>query len=139
MERGAGAVARSEQTSDFLCVTGWSVDDVQWDGFRLQTLSRAGPQPKATHLAFVSLEKPYVDTLSLKQAFLPDVLVADRWTASRCTKARRAARLVIPQMYGYKGVKWLPRIHATDPAAARLLGAARLRPRRLGGRSNGLG
>ena len=42
-------------------------------------------------------------------------------------------RLVIPQMYGYKGVKWLTEVHATNRAAARLLGAARLRHRRLGG------
>ncbi len=43
------------------------------------------------------------------------------------------ARVVIPDMYGYKGVKWVERITLGADAEARLLGAARLRHRRLGG------
>ena len=42
------------------------------------------------------------------------------------------ARVVIPEMYGYKGVKWLTRIELVDAAADRLLGRPRLRPERLG-------
>ena len=42
------------------------------------------------------------------------------------------ARVVIPEMYGYKGVKWLTRIELVADAADRLLGRARLRPERLG-------
>ena len=39
---------------------------------------------------------------------------------------------MIPEMYGYKNVKWLKGIDLVRQAEARLLGAARLRPRRLG-------
>ena len=46
-------------------------------------------------------------------------------------------RLVIPDMYGYKNVKWLAGIKLVAAAAARLLGAARLRPDAWVGRSNG--
>ena len=41
-------------------------------------------------------------------------------------------RLVLPQMYGYKGVKWVRELRFDADADARLLGAARLRRRRLG-------
>ncbi len=40
-------------------------------------------------------------------------------------------RLVIPEMYGYKNVKWVERIVVAD-RVERVLGAARLRRRRLG-------
>ena len=42
------------------------------------------------------------------------------------------ARIVIPEMYGYKGVKWLNKMELLADAADRLLGRARLRPERLG-------
>jgi len=107
---------RTEQVSDFHCVTGWSVDDVRWAGFRLgPLLERAGLQPAATHLEFVSLERPYVDTLEIAQALLPDVLVADRMDGDGLSRPHGAPlRVVIPRMYGYKGVKWLTAINATD-------------------------
>ena len=41
-------------------------------------------------------------------------------------------RVVIPEMYGYKNVKWVQKIVVTDQVDARLLGAARLRRRRVG-------
>ena len=64
----------------------------------------------------MSLEEPYVDTLSVEQALLPDVLVADRMDGRRAARGRTARRcgVVIPRMYGYKGVKWLTTINATD-------------------------
>ena len=42
-------------------------------------------------------------------------------------------RVVIPDMYGYKGVKWVERITLGVDAGAGLLGAARLRLGCLGG------
>ncbi len=41
-------------------------------------------------------------------------------------------RLVIPQMYGYKGVKWVSEIRYDSAPVGGLLGAARLRHRRVG-------
>jgi DMSO/TMAO reductase YedYZ molybdopterin-dependent catalytic subunit len=109
-------LARDEQVADFHCVTGWSVDDVRWSGFRIgPLLERAGMRPATTHLEFVSLEEPYVDTLTLDQALLPDVLLADRMDGGPLTQPHGAPmRVVIPRMYGYKGVKWLTEIRATD-------------------------
>src|SRR4051794_33853650 len=60
------ALPRAEQTSDFVCVTGWSVDDVRWSGVRFADLLRAArPLPAALALRFESAEAPYFDYLTL--------------------------------------------------------------------------
>lgn len=51
------------------------------------------------------------DSLSLEQARLTDVLVADRLgDAPLAENLGFPLRLVVPRMYGYKSVKWLGRI-----------------------------
>ena len=57
------------------------------------------------------MEVPYDDSLTAEQALLPDVCSRSTWTASRCrSRTARPLRLVMPQMYGYKSVKWVTRI-----------------------------
>ena len=71
------AMPRAEQVSDFHCVTGWSVSNVRWAGVRLgDVLERAGARKGIGGLRFVSAEKPYDDSLTLRQALLPDVMLA---------------------------------------------------------------
>lgn len=106
------ALPRAEQVSDFHCVTGWSVSDVRWAGVRFQDLlGPARPRPEAKALTFVSSERPYVDTLFLDQALLPDALLAYEMDGRPLTRPHGApVRVVIPEMYGYKNVKWVERI-----------------------------
>jgi DMSO/TMAO reductase YedYZ molybdopterin-dependent catalytic subunit len=103
---------RAEQVSTFHCVTGWTVDNVHWAGVRLKhLLELAQPLPEATALRFVSMEVPYTDSLTLKQALLPDVMLAYELDGKPLSRPHGSpARVVIPEMYGYKGVKWLTRI-----------------------------
>jgi DMSO/TMAO reductase YedYZ molybdopterin-dependent catalytic subunit len=110
------ALPRAQQTSDFVCVTGWSVDDVRWSGVRFaDLLAAARPLPAAKALRFVSAEDPYEDTLTLEQAGASDAMLAyDLDGAALERKHGAPARLVMPQMYGYKGVKWVHRIVVTD-------------------------
>ena len=106
------ALPRAEQSSAFHCVTGWSVENVRWAGVRFHDLlERARPLPAARAIAFVSTEQPYVDTLTLEQALLPDALLAYEMDGAPLSREHGApARVVIPQMYGYKNVKWVERI-----------------------------
>jgi DMSO/TMAO reductase YedYZ molybdopterin-dependent catalytic subunit len=110
------ALPQARQTSDFHCVTGWSVDSVHWAGVRfVDLLAAAQPLPSARALTFTSAEDPYVDSLTLVQATAPDAMLAHGMDGKPLTRAHGApARLVMPQMYGYKGVKWLQRITVTD-------------------------
>ena len=101
-----------DQTSDFHCVTGWSVAGVHWRGVRLQTLwDMVEPLPSARYANFVSMETPYVDTLSMAQTQLHDVMLAHTMDGAPLPREHGAPlRLIIPEMYGYKNVKWLHRI-----------------------------
>ena len=103
---------RAEQTSDFHCVTGWTVGNVRWAGVRFRDLlALVEPLPQAHALRFVSAERPYEDTLTLAQALRPDALLAYEMDEQPLTRPHGApARVVIPEMYGYKNVKWVERI-----------------------------
>ena len=123
------ALPRVEQVSTFHCVTGWSVQNVHWAGVRLSTvLDRVQAQPGARVVSFTSAEKPYVDTLTSDQARLRDVMLAYEMDGQPLPRVHGAPlRLVIPEMYGYKNVKWVERITLAQGGTRRVLGAARLR------------
>lgn len=106
------ALPRTEQVSTFRCVTGWSVKDVRWAGVRFaDLLAGAAPRPEASVLTFTAAERPYVDTLTLDQAHLPNVMLAYEMDGKPLKREHGApVRVVIPQMYGYKNVKWVERI-----------------------------
>jgi DMSO/TMAO reductase YedYZ molybdopterin-dependent catalytic subunit len=110
------ALPRAEQVSTFHCVTGWTVNGVHWSGVRFADLLAAvQPLSTARALRFVSAEKPYEDSLTLGQALAPDAMLAFGMDRAPLTRPHGApARVVIPQMYGYKGVKWLERIELVD-------------------------
>jgi DMSO/TMAO reductase YedYZ molybdopterin-dependent catalytic subunit len=101
------------QVSNFHCVTGWSVDNVRWGGVRLHdVLAEARPLASAHALEFVSMEQPYVDSLTVQQASLHDVMLAFEMDGKPLPREHGApVRLVIPEMYGYKNVKWLQGIN----------------------------
>lgn len=109
------ALPRAEQTSDFHCVTGWSVEGVRWAGVRFpDLLEAAGVRAEAGALTFSSAEKPYTDALTLDQAMTSDAMLAYEMDGGPISREHGApVRLVMPQMYGYKGVKWVERITAT--------------------------
>jgi DMSO/TMAO reductase YedYZ molybdopterin-dependent catalytic subunit len=112
------ALPRVDQVSTFHCVTGWTVQNVHWGGVRISdVLARAQPQAAGRALRFVSMEVPYVDYLTKKQASLPDVMLAYEMDGKPLPQEHGApVRLVIPEMYGYKNVKWLNGIDVV-PAA----------------------
>ncbi len=79
-------------------------------------LERVRPLASARAIEFVSYEQPYVDTLTLEQAQqMPDVMLAHRMGGAALPREHGApVRVVIPKMYGYKGVKWLKTIRFVD-------------------------
>jgi DMSO/TMAO reductase YedYZ molybdopterin-dependent catalytic subunit len=109
------ALPAVDQTSDFHCVTGWSVEGVQWRGVRMADLLRlVRPTERAGAATFTSAERPYVDSLSISQALASDVLLAYAMQGRPLRREHGAPlRLVVPRMYGYKSVKWIERIRLT--------------------------
>jgi DMSO/TMAO reductase YedYZ molybdopterin-dependent catalytic subunit len=88
------------------------VKNVHWGGVRIHdVLAAAKPQESGHALQFVSMEVPYVDYLTLGQASLHDVMLAYEMDGKPLKQEHGApVRLVIPEMYGYKNVKWLQEI-----------------------------
>jgi DMSO/TMAO reductase YedYZ molybdopterin-dependent catalytic subunit len=114
------ALPRVEQVSTFHCVTGWTVNNVHWAGVRIRdVLAGARPLAAGHALQFVSMEQPYVDYLTLRQASLGDVMLAYEMDGKPLPREHGAPlRLIIPEMYGYKNVKWLERIDVVQAAEA---------------------
>ena len=106
------ALPKARQVSTFHCVTGWVVKQVQWGGVRFHDLlAAARPLPTAAALHFVSAERPYDDYLEMRQVRLRDVMLAYELDGKPLPREHGApARVVIPEMYGYKNVKWVDRI-----------------------------
>jgi DMSO/TMAO reductase YedYZ molybdopterin-dependent catalytic subunit len=106
------SLPRAEQVPDFHCVTGWSVTKVHWAGVRIKdVLTEAGANTDAHAIRFVSAERGYHDSLTLDQALLPDVMLAYEMDGKPLAREHGApVRLVIPEMYGYKSVKWVTRM-----------------------------
>jgi DMSO/TMAO reductase YedYZ molybdopterin-dependent catalytic subunit len=100
---------RAHQVSDFHCVTGWTVRNVRWSGVRFSHLfDQVQPLPAAKAIRFESLEHPYNDSLTLEQLRRRDVMLALELDGKPLSRPHGApARVVVPEMYGYKGVKWL--------------------------------
>jgi DMSO/TMAO reductase YedYZ molybdopterin-dependent catalytic subunit len=107
---------RTKLVHDFQCVTGWRVPNVHWEGVRLSAvLEAAGVRKGATALRLFSGDGEYTESLTLAQARLPEVLVADRMIGDDVSPEHGGpVRLYVAPMYGYKSIKWLDRIEVTD-------------------------
>lgn len=109
-------LARTVQVSDFHCVTGWSVYKNTWEGISLaQLLKQAGVNPEAHSVKFYSGDGVYTDAITMDQAQMEDIMVAVMHDGKPIpADLGGPVRLVIPQMYAYKSVKWLNRIELID-------------------------
>ena len=114
--RDLHSLPQSSQVHDYMCVTGWFVPKVRWEGPLVSTLlDLARPLPGATAVSFDSADGVYTDSLTIAEARRPEVLLAHRKDGVPLAQDRGAAlRLVVPFMFGYKGTKWVNRIRLTE-------------------------
>jgi DMSO/TMAO reductase YedYZ molybdopterin-dependent catalytic subunit len=105
------ALPQVEEEADFHCVTGWSILDVAFRGVRLETiLALARPTTAATHLMAYAPDG-YSTNLPLEEALKPDVLLVHAVDGRPLAVERGGpVRLVVPQLWAWKGAKWLNRI-----------------------------
>ena len=110
------AMPSTSLVRDFQCVTGWRVPAVHWTGVLLSTLlDMASPRPGAKALRFESFDGTYTESLTLTEAYRPDVIVAyDMLGAPLTTPHGGPLRLYVAPMYGYKSIKWLSHIQVVD-------------------------
>jgi hypothetical protein len=113
------ALPRVEETRNFLCVEGWSVSRLRWEGVRVAELLRlAGPTDAARFVSFHTFSGTYLDTLTLDEAQAQDVLLADTLDGAPLSPDHGGPlRLVVPTQLGYKNVKWVVRVELTAERA----------------------
>lgn len=110
------ALPRVSQRSDFHCVTTWSVQGLEWQGFRfadfyariVEPLAR--PKPGADFVVLKG-QDGYRTCMHLPDLLHDDVLLADTLNGAPLDIAHGAPlRLVAPAHYGYKNMKHLAAI-----------------------------
>ena len=97
--------------ADFHCVTGWSVMDLALRGVRLEVVAAlARPRPDATHVMTYAADG-YSTNLALEEALKPDVLLVHGVEGAPLSLAHGGpVRAVVPQLWAWKGAKWIDRI-----------------------------
>jgi DMSO/TMAO reductase YedYZ molybdopterin-dependent catalytic subunit len=99
-------------TADFRCVNGWIVHNCIWIGVRVRDVVDAvSPNDRAKFVTFYSGDGVYTDSLTWAQARSDHAILA--WQLNGDPLIREQGyplRLIYPDMYGYKNVKWLRRI-----------------------------
>lgn len=101
--------------ADFRCVTGWVVHDNLWRGIQLRTIFQlAGAQPAARFVTFTSFDGIYRESFTLDQAQSEHAIVAFELNKRPLpTEQGAPARIINPDMFGYKNLKWLGGISLT--------------------------
>jgi len=105
------ALPQTNDTSDFHCVTTWSKLDITWQGVRLIDLAAlVQPKENATHILCYGYDD-YTTNVSLEEALKPDVLLVHTVDGKPLPKKHGGpVRMITPQLYAWKGAKWIKRI-----------------------------
>jgi DMSO/TMAO reductase YedYZ molybdopterin-dependent catalytic subunit len=100
-----------EDVSDFHCVTTWSLMDSKWKGVSFATLAAlAEVSPSATHIMTYGADG-YSTNVSLEEALKEDVLLVHEWNGAPLPYEHGGpVRMITPQLYAWKGSKWITRI-----------------------------
>lgn len=109
------AMAQTNITKDFQCVTGWRVPNVSWSGVLLvDLLDAVGLLPEARAVTFTSFDGAYTESLTLDQARRNDTLIATSLQGEQVSNDHGGpVRLYVAAMYAYKSLKWLSGITVT--------------------------
>jgi DMSO/TMAO reductase YedYZ molybdopterin-dependent catalytic subunit len=110
------AMPSTRVVKDYHCVTGWVVPKCRWDGVKLSDfLATVQPKKEAKYVLLASADGSYTESLTMDQAHLSDVLLGYKLNDKPLSAEQGyPLRLVIPDMYGFKYIKWVNRITLSD-------------------------
>ena len=122
------ALPKAEQVSTFHCVTGWIVEQRALGRRALPRPARRAPgRCRQAHARALRLGREALRRLPRRcdQVALPDVMLAYEMDGKPLPQEHGApVRVVIPDMYGYKNVKWVERITLVAEAGRAATGSS---------------
>lgn len=108
-----------EVTTGMMCISnpigGGLIGNAKWKGVRLAALlQKAKPKKSALELAMSAVDG-YTDSITLKKALDPDVVLVWEMNGAPLTSQHGfPARLLVPGIYGMKHLKWITSIELVD-------------------------
>lgn len=105
------ALASTERVNDFHCVTTWSRFDCRWEGIALSTvLDLVRPLDEARFVFYTSYDG-YTTNTAIDPLTDPDAMLAYTLDgAPLAVEHGGPLRVLLPQLYAWKGAKWIQRI-----------------------------
>ena len=104
-----------EDVSDFHCVTSWSRLDNHWRGVRLIDVANYCGILSTAKYVYIKAYDAYSTNLSLAEAIKSDVLLVHQWEGAPLTTDHGGpVRMITPQLYAWKGAKWIGEIEFRD-------------------------
>lgn len=102
------AFERVTVSADMHCGTHWSAIDQEWSGVSPANLIKLVPPAPGSRRVLVFAEYGYAANVHLDDLMSPRAVLATHWNGSPLSIERGApVRLVIPELYTWKGPKWV--------------------------------
>ncbi len=111
------ALERVKVFADFHCVTRWSRLSNVWEGVSTRTLVElaGGALPNAQYALVHGYDEGFTTNLPLRDFLAEDALVAFLHDGQPLTAEHGGpARLIVPQLYAWKSVKWVSAVELLD-------------------------
>jgi DMSO/TMAO reductase YedYZ molybdopterin-dependent catalytic subunit len=105
---------KTELTTDFHCVTGWSKFDIKWGGVSFKTICEL-TKPLSTAIAVTSYGNQfYTSSCTIKDMLEGNTILAYELQGEPLDPDHGGpVRLIVPKIYAYKSTKWLKRLDFT--------------------------
>ncbi len=109
------ALEEVEDVSDFHCVTGWSKLDIRWRGVRVSSVLALAEPGDGARYALCHGADGYTTNLPLEELLKDDVLLVYSADGAPLPRAHGGpVRMITPQLYAWKGAKWICGIELRD-------------------------
>ena len=104
-----------EIVKDFHCVETWSVPNIRWKGIAVKSVLQLARPFKEALYAVVSSLGGYKTDLKLETLLNPDTLLVWEHDGKPLSWDHGyPLRLIVPDLYAYKSVKWISEINLLD-------------------------
>ena len=106
---------QTTDVSDFHCVTTWSRLNNNWKGVKFSDIAENCEVLPSAKFVFIKAWDGYSTNLPLEEAMKYDVLLVHQWEDNSLPPEHGGpVRMITPQLYAWKGAKWIGEIIFRD-------------------------